>query len=329
MFKISARIMLWAVCLAPLSVLAFTIPAQPTGFVQDYAHILTADQVATLETKLEAYEKQSTNEIAVVTIQSLDGDTIENVAQDIFTQWGIGKKDKNNGVLFLISVGDRKTRIHTGYGVEGNLTDIGTSYIQSDIVKPAFRSGDYYGGINSAVDTMIESLGGADIVPKDFTPTFTPGKNWDLVFFVGFVILQFIGAILGKSKSWWAGGVLGGIIGGIMWFFDILHITRGGYIVITIVLVFFGLVFDLVLSRARGARDKAGMPPWWFFLGGGKGGGGSSGGGFGGFGGGWRDGSEVQDFPCTGRRCPYGKEGFGFGTCCRGRKRGERCERYT
>ena len=80
----------------PISVFSFVVPANPTGFVQDYAKILTTEQVSALENKLEQFEKATTNEIAVVTITSLDGDTVENVAQEIFTKWGIGKKDKNN-----------------------------------------------------------------------------------------------------------------------------------------------------------------------------------------------------------------------------------------
>ena len=125
------------VLIAPIFSFAFTVPEKPTGFVQDYAGMLTTEQVTSLETKLENFEKSSTNEIAVVTIKSLDGDTIENVAQEIFTKWGIGKTDKNNGALLLISLEDRKTRIHTGYGVEGDLTDLGTSYIQQEVITPA------------------------------------------------------------------------------------------------------------------------------------------------------------------------------------------------
>ena len=87
----------------PISLLAFTVPERPTGFVQDYAKILSLDQVGALESKLESFERNTTNEIAVVTIPSLDDDVIENIAQEIFTKWGIGKKDKNNGVLLLIS----------------------------------------------------------------------------------------------------------------------------------------------------------------------------------------------------------------------------------
>lgn len=192
--------------LLPTLAFAFDVPARPVGFLQDYASILTSEQQKTLETKLEAYEKSSTNEISVVTIPSLDGDVIENVAQDIFTKWGIGKKDKNNGVLLLISLPDRKTRIHTGYGLEGELTDLGTSYIQQDVITPAFRDGDYYAGINGAVDKMITALGGSDIVPENYSTS----KNysnipWEFILFVAFAFLQIVAAVLGRSKSWWHG----------------------------------------------------------------------------------------------------------------------------
>ena len=163
---------------------AFDIPAKPTGFVQDYASMLSVEEKTTLETKLEAFEKSTTNEIAVVTIPSLDGDVIENVAQDIFTEWGIGKKDKNNGVLLLISLADRKTRIQTGYGVEGDLTDLGTSYIQQDILALAFKKGKYYEGINNAVDKMIEALGGNNIVPENYSAFKKYSKlPWEAILF--------------------------------------------------------------------------------------------------------------------------------------------------
>ena len=168
----------------PAVSLAFVIPERPTGFVQDYAKILTEEQVTQLETKLQSFEKSSTNEIAVVTIPSLDGDTIENVAQELFTKWGIGKQDKNNGVLLIISLGDRKTRIHTGYGVEGDLTDIGTSYIQSEVITPAFRNEDYFGGLNGAVDKMIEALGGMDIVPEEYSENTSSGFNFEFIFWI-------------------------------------------------------------------------------------------------------------------------------------------------
>jgi uncharacterized protein len=267
--------------LFPVFVVAFIVPEKPTGFVQDYAKILSAEQITAIETKLSSFEKNTTNEIAVVTIPSLDGDIIENVAQEIFTKWGIGKKDKNNGVLLLISLTDRKTRIHIGYGVEGDLTDLGTSYIQQDVITPAFRAGDYYAGINGAVDKMIEALSGNNIVPADYSSKPKFNVNWEWVVIVGFILLQWGGAILARSKSWWAGGIVGALVGVVGFFF--FSVVAG--IVLIVILIPLGLLFDYIVSKSYGKyKSGGGMPPW--FLGGGGFGGGSSGGGFGGFGGG-------------------------------------------
>ncbi len=268
--------------LSPIIASAFTVPANPTGFVNDYAGMLTAEQVQTLEAKLEVYEKNTTNEIAVVTIPSLDGDVIENVAQEIFTKWGIGKADKNNGVLLLISLSDRKTRIQTGYGVEGNLTDIATSYIQSDIITPAFRNGDYYDGINGAVDKMIEALGGNAIVPPDYGNQYS-NIPWQFIIFGFFIVLQILTSILGQSKSWWGGGVLGGVVSLIIWHFFISSIFLAVPVIFS--LIGLGLLFDFIVSRAYTEKRNTGRFPLWFFWGGG-GGGRGGGGGFGGFGGG-------------------------------------------
>lgn len=268
-----------ALVIFPFTLMAFTVPDRPTGFVQDYAGLLTTQQVSDLETKLENYEKNTTNEIAVVTIPSLDGDTIENVAQEIFTKWAIGKKGKDNGVLLLISLADRKTRIHTGYGVEGLLTDVGTSYIQSDIISPAFKNGDYYKGISLAVGSMVEALGGTDVVPADYSGR----KNnipWDFVFFGVIILIQFLTAILARSKSWWGGGVIGGIAGMAVWHYFIASVVLA--LPLVILLILFGLFLDYIVSNSYSKARALGTYPWWMR----GGGGGSGGGGFGGFGGG-------------------------------------------
>lgn len=267
--------------LVPFVARAFVVPERPNSFVQDYAGVLSAEDVSALETKTQNFERATTNEIAVVVIPSLDGDTVENVAQEIFTKWGIGKAEKNNGVLFLIAIEDRKTRIHTGYGVEGDLTDLGTSYIQQDIVAPAFREGDYAGGINGAVDKMIEALSGSDIVPENYNEQNSSGLPWDFIIFLGFVFTQLLVAILGRSKAWWHGGVLGGVVAVAIWYFFIESVMLAVPTVLG--LIGFGLFVDYLASKAHGVKESTGMYPWWF---GGGGGGSSGGGGFGGFGGG-------------------------------------------
>lgn len=273
--------------------LAFTAPSKPNSFVNDYAGILNASEKVNLENKISNFEKQTSNEIAVVIIPSLDGDVIENVAQDIFTKWGVGKADKDNGVLLLISIEEHKIRIQTGYGVEGSLTDLTTSYIQSDVMTPNFKQGNYYIGINGAVDKMIESLGGNNIIPENYSTSKKSNINFNFVLFLFIVFLQFSIKIMSRSKSWWLGGVLGLVPGAvIVWFFEI-HNTIAIALLLGIP-AFLGLLLDYSVSRKSDAQEyhkKTGRFPWWYFGpwgGGGMGGfgGGSFGGGFGGFGGG-------------------------------------------
>lgn len=278
-FKILSLVL--ALTILPSLVFAITIPEKPSSYVADYAGVLKAEEKIALEAKLSNFEKTTTNEISVVTIASLDGDTIENVAQEIFTKWGIGKKEKNNGALFLISIGDRKTRIHTGYGLEGALTDIGTSYIQSEVVRPAFQAGDYALGINGAVDKMIGLVTGGEAVPTDYQATSNK-KNipWDYIVFFIFIVLQWVFAILARSKSWWGGGVFGVAIGVILGF--IYAVSVG--IITGVIFGVLGLLLDRFVSRRYQKDKERGISHPWFIGGGGWGGG--SGGGFGGFGGG-------------------------------------------
>lgn len=259
----------------PALVGAFEVPARPTTFVSDYANMLSPEEKTELENKISAFEKATTNEIAVVTIPSLEGKDIADVAQQIFTTWGIGKVDKNNGVILLISLSDRQTRIQTGYGVEGDLTDLGTSYIQSELITPAFRDGLYAKGIGDAVDAMVASLGGADIVPEDYQQK-SKSMPSNVVFIFGIFMLQGLIGFLSRSKAWWEGGIVGMLIGlGIGWFFGITFL-------ILIPSVLLGLLLDYVVSKAGPSRGGFGGPHFW----GGGGFGGGSSGGFGGFGGG-------------------------------------------
>jgi len=265
--------------------LAFDIPNKPQNFVNDYTNTLSLEDKNSLENKISNFEKETSNEIAVVIIPSLDGDTVENIAQNIFTKWGIGKKDKNNGVLVLIAMAEHKTRIHTGYGVEGDLTDLGTSYIQSDIMAPFFREGNYFSGIDGALNKITESLKGSNIVPEGYGSKKAFKLNWEFILIIIFVVMQWIIAILGRSKSWWMGGVLGAVAGGAIWFFAAFSLFFS--IFIFLFLIAFGLGLDYFVSRVyQKAKDSGKVFPWWI----GGGGHGESSGGFGGFGGGFSGG---------------------------------------
>lgn len=276
--------------LAGFSARAYYNPGQPGSFVNDYAGVLQAGEVSALENKLSAFNATTTNEIAIVTIKSLEGDTIENFAEKLFQDWGIGQEKKDNGVLLLVAIDDRQMRIETGYGLEGALPDAVAFQIINKTMKPAFQQGDYYGGIDRAVDNIIAATEGEYTVTggADEVPGWLRNMNFNTAFFfiiVFFYLLSALWRYLAKSKSWWQGGVLGGVIGlviALIFFSSLL-------IILPIAAAIFGLLLDFLVSRVlpQPAPIKKGRNNLWFFGGGGRGGfGGSSGGGFGGFGGG-------------------------------------------
>lgn len=260
---------------------AYQNPGQPTGYVNDFANVLSVDQKQTLETKLTQFEKDTSNEISVVFIKDLGGDTIENYAASLFKDWGIGKQAKDNGVLVLVAMTDHQMRLEVGYGLEGALTDAQSNWIINNIMQPAFRQNDYYGGVNSAVDKIIAATQG-EYVPSS-SNNKTNSNIYQGLFFFGIYFFIFLASWLGRSKSWWLGGVIGGVAGVIISLF-VGFLYYG--IISIVVLIPLGLLFDWFVSRKYQASKLMGVFPWW--LGGGRGGkgGGFGGGGFGGFGGG-------------------------------------------
>jgi uncharacterized protein len=144
------------VTLFAFSSFAFSPPAKPDNgwYVLDQAGKLTSDQVTQLNQKIENLNKTTKNEYAVVILNSLDGSNVEDAAQSTFVSWGVGKKGLDNGVMLLISVGDRKTRIHTGKGAEGDLPDIYCKEILDKTLKPYLKRGQFYDGVNATIDAM-------------------------------------------------------------------------------------------------------------------------------------------------------------------------------
>ena len=273
------KLLAGAVILFPLAVFAYQNPGTPTGFVSDFAGMLTAEQRQLLEIKIVGFEKDTSNELSVVTIPNLSGDAIENFAEKLFQDWGIGKDKKDNGVLLLIARDDRQFRIEVGYGLEGALTDAQSFWIIQNILKPAFQKEDYYGGISAGTDAIIS------ITKGEFKPdTNSAGRSWvnsDSIFFlfwVSWIFFVWTGSILARSKSWWGGGIVGGVIS----FFIAFGSTLVLGFVSALIFIPLGLWLDYVVSRRYTTAKETGQPlPCWI---GGRGG--SGGGGFGGFGGG-------------------------------------------
>jgi uncharacterized protein len=131
-----------------------------TGRVVDNAEILkpaTRERVAALA---KAHEDKTSDQIAVLTIPTLDGESVEEFATRVFEAWKLGQKGKDNGVLVVVAPRDRKMRIEVGYGLEGTLTDVAASRIIRNVMTPAFKNGDFDGGIEGGVAAIVAQLEG-------------------------------------------------------------------------------------------------------------------------------------------------------------------------
>ena len=230
---------------------ASDIPPRPNPprLVNDLANMLRPEEVQALEQKLENYNDTTSTQIAIVTVTSLGPYEVADFAYRIGETWGVGGKGKNNGILILVSKNERKVNISTGYGLEAVVPDALAKRIIEQIIKPAFKRNDYYGGFNSATDQLILLASGQyKAEPKDYGN----GGSSSVMFWVIIgVLILFILAQMFKGGGGRRGGGMRTLMN-----------PYGG----------FGTFGDF--SSGRG-----GFGGW----GGGSGGGG---GGFGGFGGG-------------------------------------------
>lgn len=129
-----------------------------SGRINDYADILSEKETADLENRLADFEKNTTCQIMVLTIPSLEGDTLEEYSIRVAEAWKPGQKGKDNGILLLIALNDRKMRIETGYGLEDKVTDLAAGRIIDNEIAPFFKGGDYYGGISNGLNSIMNTI---------------------------------------------------------------------------------------------------------------------------------------------------------------------------
>ena len=270
----SARFLV-AACglLIAAQVSAFTIPPND-GFVTDAAGILSLDEEQLIEQTLKDYQKETSNEIAVLIVNTMDGDEIGDVAFEVGREWGVGTSENNNGILILVAYEDRKLFLATGYGLEGAVPDIVARGIIDKDITPEFKNGNYAAGIQSGIESLKKHIGG-EFTADRYENSSGKNMDWGWLVFIIFMLIQWLFAILARTKSWWLGGIFG-VIAGI-----VLVILFAWWISIPILAV-IGLVLDYLVSKNY--KKNRGKASWW--AGGGGWGGGSSSGGFGGFGGG-------------------------------------------
>lgn len=203
--KFLHRIIFCCLLFVPFALIGQKIPGKPNPpkLVNDLAGVLSDGEVATLEKKLVAYDDSTSNQIAVVIVETLDDYPIEEYALKLFREWGIGNRETNNGVLLLVASKDRSVRIEPGYGLEGAIPDItATQIINSDIV-PAFRGGNYYEGLDKATNSIMAAAAGEYTPPEGYG-----SRGMEKGFPIGLIILIIILVIIMSNNKRGGGGFM-------------------------------------------------------------------------------------------------------------------------
>jgi uncharacterized protein len=260
---------------------AFDVPPL-TGRIVDAAHLLPADVAASLSAELAGHEARTGNQVALLTLPSLEGEPLEEFSHRVATTWKLGQKGTDNGVLVLVVPGDRKVRIEVGYGLEGTLTDAKSSRIIREEMAPRFRDGDFAGGIAAGLRAVLGTIEGTYTPPE--RKAATDGGSWG-IFFVALVVGIITAAIIGHH---WKGSSVGSVMA------FVLALSSG--LLLALVVAVIVMVVTLPFGSMSGSSRRTYSPGWGGGnLGGFSGGGGGFGGGFsgggGGFGGGGASGS--------------------------------------
>lgn len=295
-------LVLLAVCLAiamppagNMPVWAQSFPSL-TGYVNDSAGLLSPEGKAELEAKLAQLEKDTTAQVFIATVKSLEGDSIEDYASRLFENWKIGQKGKDNGVLFLVALDDHKIRIEVGYGLEPVITDGRAGRIRDEDVIPLFKKNDYEGGIKAGAASIEKYIrDGTPPAPLEENPVKSMFGNFVSAFFFLSIITIYLSGFLARSKSIWLGGIWGAVAGAI------IGLVIGGIAALVVMPLIFaglGLGTDFLLSRNYQKLKESGKSTDWHRTGGGFwggfGGGSGGGGGFGGGGGGMSGGGGAS-----------------------------------
>ena len=289
---------------AAAATLALTVAAQElqpipklSARVTDLTGTLTAEQQTALEQKLAAFESAKGSQLAVLIVPTTHPEEIEQYSIRVVEQWKLGRGSVNgkrvdDGVLLLVATGDKRVRFEVGYGLEGVLPDATCNRIIDETIKPAFRQGNYYGGIEAGLDQAMKLIQGEALPP--------PEQGWQagrgghavnllpqlfIAVLIGSVVLR---AVFGRTL----GSAFTGLGAGVLVWLAARTLLLAGLAGVA------AFVFALLMGLARGsgwssAPRSGGFGGGWGGMGGGGGGfggGGFSGGG-GGFGGGGASGS--------------------------------------
>jgi uncharacterized protein len=231
-----------AACAALLVPSAFgidTAKLKPAGYVNDFAHVLGSGGAQRLEAYCGNLERATGAQMAIVTVDSLEDDPIEDVANRLYREWGIGKKGKDEGILLLLAIREHRQRAEVGYGLEPIAPD---GYVGGVLrgIRPILRQGNYGGALLAAAEQIGSriaeakgvALGEPALIQFRRPPPRAPSIPWPLLLGGLFVLVLLLGRmgggrggggtgfltgmILGNlmGRGWWGGGGFGGYSGG-------------------------------------------------------------------------------------------------------------------
>ena len=182
---------------------------------------MTQQQAASLEEKLYKYDDSTSNQIAIVVVESLSGYSPDDYAMELGREWGVGNKGFNNGIVILISTGggegNRKAAIAVGYGLEGVVTDLTTKSIIDNNLIPNFKEKNYYRGLDEATDEIIKAAEGRYTAPEGYHSKSKGSSIWTIVVIIIILLIIFGGGAAGGGTyvsrggfGGWTGGSSGG-----------------------------------------------------------------------------------------------------------------------
>lgn len=269
MKNILKKAVLFLICLYALPVWALDVPPLAGKRVHDLAGVLTEPQRQALTLRLAEFEKKTSNQVALLLINSLDGEPIESFSLRAAETWKMGQKGLDNGLLITIAVKDKKYRLEVGYGLEGALPDGFVGSIGRQYFRPNFQKGDYFAGITQALDAILTASRGE-----------YHGKTKQKESPDNFIITSLLAALalIGFFRNRLMGGAIGFIEGII--FSSLLSAT----LAITIATAIIGCIVGWLL--ASNTRFLGGFYPGGYWSSHSNGGGGDFFGGGGSFGGG-------------------------------------------
>ncbi len=170
----------------------------PKQLVNDYGNVLNPVEEGQLERKLRDYNDSTSVQISIVTFQKLEGYPLELLANELGEKWGVGQKEKHNGIVIVLSKDDRKVTLRGGYGIQAKMPPTVEKFIIDQEMIPSFKQGDYYQGLDNATTAIAKVLSGQyDAEPKDESSD----GLFIFLFFVGIIILFIIIAGKGGGKG--------------------------------------------------------------------------------------------------------------------------------